>query len=319
MSPPILRALAPTPFVTLQDMGRRGWKRFGVSGAGAMDPFALAAANALVGNPAGLAALEFAYGAGTWTVDGVSCRLAVAGGAFLVEVDGLRVPSWTTLTLRRGQTLSVGGAADAVWGYLAVAGGFTIPPRLGSLSTHRRSGVGGFEGRTLREDDRLPLAASQASDEPERVLRREPATEPAEVNAVLGPQDDFFTGEAVRALFTEAFTVTMRCDRLGYCLAGPSLAHAKGADIVSDGVVPGCIQVPANQQPIVLMRDCQPPGGYAKIATVITPDLARVAQTRPGQPIRFRQVAVAEAQLMRRRFLEQLAVLPDQIMPFTDA
>lgn len=316
-----LRALAPTPFVTLQDGGRQGWKRFGVSGAGAMDAYGLAAANALVGNAPHLGALEFAYGAGTWVVEAASCRIAVAGGNFPVHADDRRIPPWTSATLRRGQTLRVDGAADAVWGYLAAAGGFAVAPQLGSVATHLRSGIGGFEGRTLRAGDRLPLVAPAAPDEPERRMRLRPAAPSDPVmHAVLGPQDDYFTAEAVHALFTEAFGVTVRCDRLGYRLAGPAvLAHAKGADIISDGVVPGSIQVPGDGQPIVLMQDAQPPGGYPKIATVVAADLARIAQTPPGRPILFRQVGIAEAQLLRQRFLAELAQLPSLVTPLADA
>ncbi|MBV9538934.1 MAG: biotin-dependent carboxyltransferase family protein [Acidisphaera sp.] len=307
---PALVAVEPMPFVTLQDGGRLGWRRFGVSSSGAMDPWALAAANALVGNAADLAALEFGYGAGSWRVEAASCRLAVAGGAFRIHLAGQQIPPRHSFVARRGQTLRIEGAPDAVWGYLAAAHGYAVPPRLGSLSTHLRSRTGGVEGRAIQPGDRIALAAPEASRGPERSLPLAPSAEPAPICAVLGPQDDRFRAEAIAALFDAPWTVTVQSDRLGYCLAGPALAHVETADIVSDGVVPGCIQVPGSGQPIVLMRDCQPPGGYAKIATVISPDVARVAQARPGHTLRFRQVAVAEAQLLRARYIERLRALP---------
>ena len=138
-----LRATAPGPYVTMQDAGRRGWRRFGISGCGAMDLPALATANALVGNPLDVAALEFAHVGGTWEVLAESVRIAVTGGSFAVAADGAPLIPWQSHTLRRGQLLSIRGATDAVWGYLAVAQGFDVAPQLGSRSTHLRSGVGG--------------------------------------------------------------------------------------------------------------------------------------------------------------------------------
>ncbi|MBU6500191.1 MAG: allophanate hydrolase, partial [Rhodospirillales bacterium] len=175
MTAPALLAVAPTPFVTVQDAGRQGWQRFGVSRSGAMDIAALAMANALVGNPAGMAALEFAHAAGAFRLDATSARIAVTGGRFACFVDDWPIPPFTTFTLTRGQTLRVGGAPDAVWGYIAVAQGFDIPAQLGSQSTHARSGIGGFAGRVLREGDALPLASDWVRAEPERTLRLPPA------------------------------------------------------------------------------------------------------------------------------------------------
>jgi biotin-dependent carboxylase-like uncharacterized protein len=310
-----LLALAPTPFVTLQDAGRLGWKRFGVSGAGAMDIEALAAANVLVGNPPDAPALEFAHAAGTWRVHATTCRIAVTGGAFRISVGGRPLPPWHSVTVRNGDVLEIGGAADAVWGYLAIAGGIDLPGQLGSLSTHVRSGIGGLGGRTLRAGDVVPLAADRAPRGHEVALAA--AAEAGPIRVVLGPQDDFFRPEAIEALLEEEFTVSFQFDRLGYRLIGPTLEHAKGFNIISDGVVPGCIQVPGDGQPIVLMRDCQSPGGYPKIATVITADLGRLAQSRPGRPVRFREVAIAEAQLLRRRLVARMADLPDRLLPAT--
>ena len=222
----------------------------------------------------------------------------------------------TASTLRRGDLLEIGGAADAVWGYLAMAGGIDLPGQLGSLSTHVRSGIGGLGGRAIRAGDEVPLAIDRAPRGHEAALAPVGA-EPGPIRVVLGPQDDFFTPEAIEAFLEEAFTVTFQFDRLGYRLTGPVLEHAKGFNIISDGVVAGCIQVPGDGQPIVLMRDCQSPGGYPKIATVITADLGRLAQHRPGTEVRFRQVAVTEAQLLRRRMVADLADLPDRLLPAT--
>jgi biotin-dependent carboxylase-like uncharacterized protein len=314
MTGPHLLALEPTPFTTVQDGGRQGWKRFGVSGAGAMDIEALAAANVLVGNPPDAPALEFAYAAGTWRVNAAACRIALAGGSFRLRLGDRTVPAGQSVTARHGEVVQGGGAADAVWGYLAIGGGIALPGQLGSLSTHVRSGLGGLRGRAIRAGDALPLAARQVPAGPELELPPgAPLAGPLRV--VLGPQDDYFTAEAIEAFLSREFTVSVRFDRLGYRLSGPVLAHAKGFNIVSDGVVPGCVQVAGDGQPIVLMRDCQPPGGYPKIATVITADLGRLAQSRPGTAVRFRQVGIAEAQLLRRRMMARVADLPNRLLP----
>ena len=312
MTEPHLLAVDPTPFTTVQDAGRLGWKRFGVSGSGAMDIESLAAANVLVGNAPDAPALEFAYGAGEWLVNASNCRVAVTGGSFQMRIGDRVLPAWHSATALRGEVLRVGGSTDAVWGYLAIAGGIALPRQLGSLSTHVRSGVGGLSGRTIRPGDAVPLAAEQAPAGNEHVLA------PAErcsgpLRVVLGPQDDFFTAEAIEAFLGCEFKVSHQFDRLGYRLTGPVLEHAKGFNIISDGVVPGCVQVPGDGQPIVLMRDCQPPGGYPKIATIITADLGRLAQSRPGTSVRFRQVGIAEAQLLRRRMVACVADVADRL------
>lgn len=315
--PGFLRALAPTPFVSVQDGGRVGWRRFGVSGAGAMDPAQLAIANALVGNPPEVGALEFAYAGGTWEVCATRCRLAVTGGGFAVTVDDAPVPVFAAITLRRGQMLRVGAAPDAVWGYLAVAGGFALPRALGSVATHARSGIGGLAGRCLATGDAVPLCLERAPLGRERRLKPPRRTE-APIAVVLGPQTERFTDAALDVLLGQPFRVSWRSDRMAYRLEGPPLAHRDGHDIVSDGTVPGNIQVPGNGAPLVLMRDCQTTGGYPKIGTVIASDLARLAQLRPGQELRFRALAVEEAQALHLRRAARLRRLLRTI-PHLDA
>ena len=294
-----LLAVAPTPFVTLQDAGRRGWQRFGVSRSGAMDVEALAAANMLVGNPSDTAALEFAHAGGVFRLQATSCRIAIGGGHFAAFVDDRPIPAYTTATLLRGQTLRVGGARDAVWGYIAVSGGFEAAMQLGSHSTHARSGIGGFMGRAVQEGDELPLASDWVQAAPERKLTSFPDRR-GPVRVVMGPQQDFFTDEAIGLFLAADYQVTNQMDRLGYRLEGPALAHTDDYNIISDGLVAGCIQVPGSRAPIVLMRDAQPPGGYPKIATVISVDFGRLAQMRPGMHLRFKAVSVEHAHVLRQ-------------------
>ena len=310
---PALVALEPGPFVTLQDRGRPGWKRFGVSGAGAVDLAGLFAANALVGNPAETPALEFGYSGGAWHVEADSVRVAVGGGSFQMFADDRSLAPWTSTTLYRGQHLRLSGAPDAVWGYLAVAGGFDVAQQFGSASTHKRSGVG---GAGFVAGDVLRLRRATAPAGAERTLAVTPPAFGRVVRVVLGPQDNQFLPEALRLFTGEEFTVTMRCDRLGYRLSGPDLTTRSGAaDVISDGVVPGSVQVPGDGQPIVLMPDCQPPGGYPKIATVISASLSTVAQSRPGTKLRFQFVSIGEAHLLRRDYLAGLHAMAGQTTP----
>ncbi len=310
--PALLRAIAPAPFVTVQDNGRRGWRRFGLSPSGAMDRMSLAVANALVGNRPTEAALEFAHAAGEWQVDAASCRIAVGGGSFAITVDGVPHIAFNSITLTRGQRLRIGGAADAIWGYLAIAGGLDIPLQFGSRSTHLRTGIGGWAGRAIQPGDALPLRVDQATDEPERAI-----APPAQLNApyrvVVGPQDDYFTESSVAAFLAATYRTTHQMDRMAYRLDGPMLTHEKGYNIITDGVVPGCIQVPGSGVPIVLMRDAPTVGGYPKIAVVIEADVGRLAQQRPGTDLLFQAINPPEAQAVRQRFLARMQIVAEDL------
>ena len=303
-----LCAVAPGPHVTIQDAGRHGWRRFGVSSSGAMDLPALAAANTLVGNPPGTAALEFAHIGGTWEIDAETCRIAVTGGKFAVSADGIALAPWRSHTLRRGQRVSLACAADAVWGYLAVAQGFDITPKLGSCATHLRSGLGGIGGRRVAEGDVLPLHATRAPAGAEsRIDPPRRLTGPLRI--VLGPQDDFFKPATVEAFLAANYRVGHRGDRMGIWLDGPPIAHANGFNVLSDGLVPGCIQVTGTGEPVVLLMDCQTIGGFPKLATIITADLPRFVQSRPGSPVGFAAIDIDTAHHVYRAHSAALAEL----------
>ncbi|MEJ0016895.1 MAG: biotin-dependent carboxyltransferase family protein [Acetobacteraceae bacterium] len=290
-----LRAVRPGHHVTLQDVGRRGWRRFGVSGCGAMDLPSLAVANTLVANPPTAAALEFAQLGGAWQVLAESARIAVAGGDFRITADGRRLAPWQSHTLQRGQEVVIETAPDAVWGYLAVAGGFDVAPQLGSCSTHLRSGIGGVSGTRVAAGDDLPLRTDRAPEGRDRRIAP-PARAETGLRVVLGPQDDYFAPEMVEQFLAADWRVTHRGDRMGTWLEGPPIAHRDGYNVLSDGLVPGCIQVPGAGQPVVLMMDCQTIGGYPKLATIVAADLPRFAQARAGQTIRFTAIDVEDAQ-----------------------
>ena len=182
---------------------------------------------------------------------------------------------------------------------------------LGSVSTHLRSGLGGFSGTRLRPGDRLPLKLAEVPLEPERAL--DPRRLPARSNVlrvVLGPQRSHFTEAGLAAFLGSEFTVTAEADRMGYRLDGPMIEHADGFNIISDGIPLGAIQVPGTGKPIILLADRQTTGGYPKIACVIAPDVAALAQLRPGAKLRFQAVSVEEGTAAHRAFAELIGNLP---------
>lgn len=290
-----LRILAAGPGITVQDGGRHGWLRYGVTAAGPMDALAFATANRVLGNHAGATAMEISLGGVEVAAEGGPLLLALAGGDFAVSLDGQALPPAVTLMLEVGARLRIRAGAAGCWCYLAVAGGFDLPKVLGSSATHVRSQTGGLDGRALRAGDRLPAPAAQPAAGTGAIVAPW-LDRPAEtIRVVLGPQDDYFAADQIAAFLTQPWTVGTRGDRMACFLEGVPLSHAGGYNIVSDGIAMGAIQVPGEGRPIVLMADRQSTGGYPKIATVIGPDLGRLAQARPGTVLRFRQVSITEA------------------------
>ena len=291
----VLRLLLAGPGVTVQDGGRHGFLRYGVTGAGPMDPFAHTVANRALGNPSDAAAIEISLGGIEVTIEGEPVTIAIAGGDFQVMLDGQVLPPAVVARLEPGARLKVRAGPGGVWSYLAVAGGFDLPQVLGSSATHTRTGMGGLEGRMLQVGDSLPVGI--AANEITTGLIVAPLLErPAEsIRVLLGPQDDYFAPDQIAAFLAGPWTISTRGDRMAYFLEGPKLSHKLGFNIPSDGVAMGAIQVPGEGLPIVLMADRQSTGGYPKIATVIGADLGRLAQARPGTALTFRAVSHAEA------------------------
>ncbi|SFT03034.1 biotin-dependent carboxyltransferase family protein [Methylobacterium sp. yr668] len=289
------------PGITLQDGGRHGYLRYGITAAGPMDPLMHAAANRAASNALDATAIEISTGGITVSAQDGAVGLALLAPGFRVALDGVPLPDTVALALEPGQTLVVRAGDAGAWGYLAVAGRLDVAPVLGSAATHTRSGLGGLDGRGLAAGDRLPVAEGRTSDgAPQRLVAPWLARDGREIRVVLGPQDDYFAPDQVEAFLAGPWTVSPRGDRMACFVDGTPLRHAKGHDIVSDGVAMGAIQVPGNGLPIILMADRQSTGGYPKIATVIGPDLGRLAQVRGGASLSFRRVSVAEAVAARR-------------------
>lgn len=304
LEPARFRVIRPGLLTTVQDLGRFGYQRFGMPVGGAMDTVALRLANRLVGNPDQAAALEITV-TGPELVFESDAVIALTGADFSPMMNGSPIPLWTTLRVTRGSTVSFGERRSGVRAYLAVSGGIDVPLVLGSRATHLFSHTGGFAGRALVKGD--VLIGGLPSSKIGRLVGRSilPTARPAYsstaiLRVVLGPQTDWFTVNAVETFVHSRYTVTPRSDRMGYRLSGPPLLHAGSADIVSDATPPGAIQVPANQQPILLMADRQTTGGYPKIAVVISADLPLAAQLLPDDTIKFTAIGVHEAQELAR-------------------
>ena len=304
-----LRILAAGPSVTLQDGGRFGHMRFGVTAAGPMDPLACAIANAAVGAAAGAPAIEISLGGVTVEALDATVPVALAGGAFEISLDGRALPASVRLGLEPGRQLRMRAGAAGAWCYLAIGAHLVVPPMLGSVATHTRSGLGGLAGRALAAGDLLPLADVRAPDGPATLVAPWLDRPGDVIRVVLGPQADYFADDQIAAFCAGPWTVSPRSDRMAYLLDGPTLHHAQGFNIISDGIAMGSIQVPGDGRPIVLMADRQVTGGYTKIATVIGADLGRLAQRRPGARFRFEAVSIEAAVAARRAERDALAAL----------
>lgn len=292
-----LEVLRPGLLTSIQDLGRWGHQAVGVPVAGAMDTRSLRWANVLVGNDEAAAALEVTLIGPTLRARGGSMQLAVAGASFDVRVDDRPVATDRVFMVQDGQRVSFGQRHVGARSYLAVRGGFDTPPVLGSRSTHLVSRMGGVAGRAIRPGDVLPVGAMAAvrSRPLETGSDRARACPPDVLRVLLGPQDAWFTREAVEALVGQPFAISSASDRMGFRLEGPRLATSHAGQLLSEPVAFGAIQVPASGAPILLMADRQTAGGYPKIATVIAADLPAAGQLAPGDVVRFAACSRREA------------------------
>jgi 5-oxoprolinase (ATP-hydrolysing) subunit C len=307
MSKLVVTAVGPA--TSVQDGGRYGAQRYGLTPSGAADRLALAAANCLVGNPPVAAAIEVGPFGATFTAREGKVRVALAGAARNAEVAGRPVTFNESCTLGDNESLTLGFVRNGTFSYLAIEGGVKGEPMFGSLAVNARAGLGSPFARALQAGDGLHVDAAKATIERRIEL---PIVSDHPIRIVMGPQDDEF-GEARDLFLSSEWKISATSDRMGYRLEGPVIKHLHGYNIVSDGTVNGSIQVPGNGQPIVLMPDRGTSGGYPKIATVITADLGRFAQISAGRGFRFEAVTMAQAQAEARAMAEQLRTLPDRV------
>jgi antagonist of KipI len=309
---------------TVQDLGRVGSRRFGVSVGGALDAQAMRVANLLAGNDEEAAGIEIT--SGHTRLQFVDERIvAWCGGEYKAVVGAQPIPSGHSVFVSTNDELSISGPYRGCRGWLAISGGIDVPVVLGSRSTDLRGSFGGLEGRLLRDGDKLALGKkSQRADGWIKGLHQQKIapgaappywSDPTQgkplLRVIRGVDWKRFDARSQKAFFAESFMVTADSDRMGARLEGPELKRDDNVDLVSEGVSPGTIQIPPNGRPIVLLGDCQTIGGYPKIAHVITVDLCAAAQLREGDRVRFVEVSLAEAdhlRVERERELERFRV-----------
>lgn len=308
-----LEILEPGPLSTVQDFGRYGFGRYGVPPSGALDSFALRTANLLVGNPDGEAGLEITL-MGLKAKALTSIALAIGGGDLLPCINGEPIDTWRSYRMEDGDTLHFRSPKSGCRAYLSIGGGILVPPVLGSKSTNLSSRFGGFDGRPFKKGDLL------FSNSPENHLRFCGKALPPEwtplygkewrLRVLFGPQDMDFPEASKEVFLASPFKVSPQSDRTGVRLSGPVVQRKSGTgdSIISEGVVPGTIQIPGDGQPIILLSETIT-GGYRKIATVISADLFLLGQIKPGDHVRFVPVSPGKAAEALRDMEEHLGRL----------
>jgi len=297
----------PGLLTTVQDLGREGFGLIGVSPSGAADPISLRLGNRLVANAESAAGLEMTLLGGTFLfLEGAI--LALTGSDFGATLDGATVDLGTSVDVRPGGTLRLGATRSGARSYLCVQGGIVVTPFLGSASTHILTGLGGFQGRSLRAGDVLKIGSATKSFRKRTIAPQ--AGEHLSLRKVLrvtpGPQMDWFSESALRSFYAGTYRVSEQSNRMGLRLEGAPVSQSAGAEMITEGVSLGAVQVPPGGLPIILFVDQQTTGGYPKIANVISADLHRVGQLRPGDEIQFEEMTL---EIARSLLIEQEKLL----------
>ncbi len=314
-----IKVLSAGGYTSIQDMGRFGYQHMGIPVSGALDNFAFSIANLLVGNHENTAALEI-------TIVGPSLEIrkemniALAGAEMGILVNGRPVDEWCSIHVKPGDIVDIGQVKAGCRAYLAVSGGFEVPKIMGSYSTYAGAGIGGFKGRQLKKDDELNTFEVPCKENkvrmPEKLIPQYP--EDIVVRAIPGPQDDFFD-MGIKTIFQHEYMVTAKADRMGYRLNGKTIPIKNGMpkSIISEPSVPGSIQIPPDEQPIILLLE-QTVGGYAKIATIISTDISIVAQATPGDSIQFEQIDINTAHNLVAENKKKMESIKDILTPLRE-
>ncbi len=284
----VFEVVRPGPLTTIQDLGRYGYQQYGVPPSGAADNYALRLGNLLVGNDETAACLEI-------TLFGLQLRVlgdtivAITGADLAAVLNNSSIPLWETVAVHQGDIISFPRLKSGCRAYLSVAGGIEVPRVMGSAATYTRARIGGLEGKALGTGNRLQTVKSTPATAGRRVPSRYIPVygHQTELRVILGPQDDRLTEHGVHTFLHSEYTVSPKADRMGYRLEGPPIQHNAGADIISDGIPLGAVQVPGDGLPIILLADRQTTTCYTKIATVISIDIPRLVQTKPGDKVGF--------------------------------
>lgn len=304
---------------TVQDLGRKGYQRYGVSVSGVVDEYSCVIANILVGNDDGEAVLESTLMGPEiqFTTDTV---IAVTGGDLSPCLNGKKLQRYRAVQVRKGDVLSFGDVVSGCRAYIAFAGGLDVKPVMGSRSTYVKAKLGGVEGRKLKDGDVIGLRDPKKA--PKNIERRfigipELSNDHA-VFVLMGPNDDAFTEKGIKTFLSSVYTVTNESDRMGCRLSGEKIEHVIDGNIITDGISFGAIQVPTSGEPIVMLSDRQTTGGYAKIACVTSASLPILAQCKAGDTVRFIKTDIEsaeEAYIARKEFYRELRRSFDEYIP----
>lgn len=299
-------------YTTIQDAGRYGFQKYGVIVSGAMDLVSFRIANILVNNDECDAAIEITM-MGTEILFEEDYIIAITGGNLKPELDGATLPMWRPVFIKKGQTLKFKGTISGCRAYLAINGGIDVPTVMKSKSTYIRAEIGGFKGRTLKKGDKLHSKYTQKKNFEYKKLKETYICTPkwhvsqqafvnygsiTTIRLLKGAQYDSFDENSKRSIQSNLYTITTSADRMGYRLDGIPLINTTKMEQLSECVTFGTIQVPSNGMPIILMADRQTSGGYPKLGQVITADLPKLAQMKPGEKIQFQLVTIKEAEAL---------------------
>ncbi len=281
---------------TIQDCGRYGYQKYGVPVSGAMDKYSLRLANVLAGNKECEACIEVTFG-GLKIKFNEDCIIAITGGNLLPKINGKEVSMWTSLKINKNDTLEFCRLISGLRSYISFCGGLDLPDVLNSKSTDLKSKIGGLNGRKLVKGDKIKINNSSLIKVTKYPIEKYIPKYKNEItlNIILGPQNHLFKNSSIVKFLNSKYEVTNESDRMGYRLSGAELEHLQGADIISDGVSYGAVQVPGNGQPIIMMSDSQTTGGYAKIAYVASCDFHLLAQAKPNDKITFKEITLEDA------------------------
>ena len=309
----VLEVIRPGPLTTVQDLGRYGYQKFGVPVSGVMDSYAFRMANLLLDNPHNSAVLEITF-IGLVVKFLVAPAIAITGADLSPKLNGKPLTMWQSVSVKKGDMVSFTALRSGLRSYLSVKGGIDVPLVMGSRSTYIRSHIGGFKGRALIRGDCLndtliqPGSLETTKKIPANFIPHYNST--ITLRVIMGTEENNFTEDDINTFFTSEYTVSPQSDRTGYRLKGKPVKHRNGADIISDGIPPGAVQIPGDEMPILLLADHQTTGGYAKIATIISVDLSKIAQSKPGDKIHFRKISIGDAQellLKQEQLISSLA------------
>ena len=305
---------------TIQDAGRFGYEKFGVSPSGPMDIRSFTLANLLVGNPKNGAALECTIIGPTLKFTEPSV-VALTGCNMRPNLNGKAIPMYTAVAVQAGDKLHTGIGVQGCRCYIAVSGGLDVPMVMGSRATSIQNKIGGLQGRKLVDGDQLTIG------KPPQPLKNVAGhsikaenfwqVKPIILRVLMGPQEHEFTEAGISTFLNSTYRVGMDSNRMGYRLDGAIIEHKGDGNIISDGIVTGSVQVPTAGLPIVMLAERQTVGGYPKIATVISADLPKIGQCRPGDRIQFQKTTIEVAQKLHQEYINEMAELEKKLSQIT--